>query len=383
MLKQQSRFLWLYIKGWLWQIILVVIVITLSVTAISFVSASTKSTTSDSKLTTKFYDKLYLVQTQNNLEIAQKNQILADIQKLESVDFTMTGSLAFFNTPSVVATMRRPIVFLQEGDYPKFLELFNLSLINGKLPENNSNQITFTTESLKNRKLEIDSFIGKQVSKDDPFLPGKYKVSGELKFNQQSETFFLGLGNLEFVKGGEISYFIKPKVGQEDKLNQDLLLLEQKYLGIAVETKQTYSKYAEKEIQGADFINNSITGVVTLSSTISVALLIILFINSRINEIGMFLVLGYSNTFVYFKVFLEILFKISLGWLSGMVFTQILFNYLNGNIFEPRAIRPLSVLQPEVLARSSFLPIILILINLIVVVWQVNRISLVELVNPR
>lgn len=367
----------------MWQIILVVIVIALSIAAISFVSASTKSTTSDSKLTTKFYDKLFLVQVQNSLEIQQQEQILTEIQNLESVDFVMTDNLAFFQTPSVVARMRRPVVFIPEEDYNKFLNVFNLKLVAGNLPQKSSNQLVFTTEGLKNRDLRIGSNIGKSVSKDDPFLPGKYDVSGELQFNNPNDKFFIGIGNIDFVKGQEISHFIKPKKGLENQLHQDLLDLEQKYLGIAVETQQTYSKFAEKEVQGADFINNMITGVVTLSSSVSVVLLIILFINFRIRDIATFIVLGYSNGFVYFKVFLEIFFKIILGWVAGIITAQLLFNYLNWNIFEPRAIRPLSVFQPEVLINSGFLPVALIIINLVVVIWKVNRISLVELVNPR
>lgn len=380
-LKKQLRFLWWYIKSWLWHVLLVLVVITLSVTAITFVGASSKATTSDSKLTKKFYQKLYLVQVQAGSNDSQKQEILNVIKSLDSVDFVMAGSLAFFNTPSVVATMRRPIVFLDSADYTKFLQVFNLELKSGSLPLKGSNQLAFNTQSLQNRKLQIGSEIGKQVSKDDPFLPGKYEVTGELKFNQETNSFFMGLGNFDSTKGGEISYFIKPISGREDSLNQELLKLEQKYNGVAVETDQTYSKYAEKEVQGADFINNSITGVVTLSATISVVLLILLFINSRINEIAMFLALGYSYGFVYFKVFLEILFKIILSWFFGLVFAQMLFNYLNMLIFQPKAIHPLSVLEPEVLLNSSILPIVLIISALVAVVIKINRVSLIILVN--
>jgi len=380
-LKKQLRFLWWYIKSWLWQILLVLVVITLSVTAITFVGASSKATTSDSKLTKKFYQKLYLVQVQASLDNSQKEEILSVIKNTDSVDFVMTGGLAFFNTPSVVATMRRPIVFLDSADYTKFLQVFNLELKSGTLPLKGSNQLAFNTQSLQNRKLQIGSEIGKQVSKDDPFLPGKYEVSGELKFNQEADSFFLGLGNFNSAKTSEVSYFIKPVSGREEKLNQELLKLEQQFNGVAVETEQTYSKYAEKEVQGADFINNSITAVVTLSATISVVLLILLFLNSRINEIAMFSALGYSYSFVYFKVFLEILFKISFAWLFGLVFAQGLFNCLNFIIFQPKAIHPLSVLEPEVLLNSSILPIILIISALVAVVIKINRVSLIILVN--
>lgn len=381
MLRKQLRFLWWYIKSWAWQVLLVLVVITLSVTAITFVGASSKATTSDSKLTKKFYQKLYLVQVQNGLNDKTSSEILTKIKSLDSVDFVMTGGLAFFNTPSVVATMRRPIVFLESFDHPKFLQVFDLTLESGNLPAKDSNQLAFNSQSLKNRNLEIGSQIGKQVSKDDPFLPGKYQVSGELKFNQQGDNFFVGLGYFDSSKATEISYFIKPIAGKENSLHTQLLRLEQEYSGIAVETDQTYSKYAEKEVQGADFINNSITAIVTLSATISVVLLILLFINSRINEIAMFLALGYSYGFVYFKVFLEVLFKISFSWIFGLAFAQGLFHFLNFQIFEPKAIQPLTVFVPEVLLNSSILPIVLIISAFVAVVININRVSLIILVN--
>jgi ABC-type antimicrobial peptide transport system permease subunit len=105
---------------------------------------------------------------------------------------------------------------------------------------------------------------------------------------------------------------------------------------------------------------------------LSVGLLSIIFLNQRSGEIGLLLAIGYSKLYVTKKLLLEMIIQIIFGWVFGLIFTSLVYIYLNQVVFDPKAIIGLNLWQLQTFYSSVPIPISVIAFTIGFVSYKIN-----------
>ncbi len=362
-------------------------VISLSILGATITSAIADSASTDFRRNLNFYKSYYVVQIRRSENTdAAVNQIKSQLENSGNVDYFLQGDFSYILTKAIVATMRRPILFLKDTDYSRFLSETNLETTDGKLPDKNSNQLALTQRSAKNKNLSLEDSFGNKVNAKEVWLIGEYKLSGLLDFKDKADSdksFQVGLGNYDSVEGGNVSFFIHPKNDKRASLDSELQEIKNRYPNIYTETEFSYKEFLDSELESIGFLLSVITTSVTIIVTLSVGLLSIIFLNQRSEEIGLLLAIGYNKLFIIKKIFTEMFIQIIIGWIIGLVFTTVVYTYLNQTVFEPKAIVGLTIWQPQTFTSSVSIPVSVILFSLGFIIYKLNRFDPIFIIEKK
>jgi hypothetical protein len=94
----------------------------LSILGATITSAIADSASTDFRRNLNFYKSYYVVQIRRSENTdAAVNQIKSQLENSGNVDYFLQGDFSYILTKAIVATMRRPILFLKDTDYSRFL----------------------------------------------------------------------------------------------------------------------------------------------------------------------------------------------------------------------------------------------------------------------
>jgi ABC-type antimicrobial peptide transport system permease subunit len=282
--------------------------------------------------------------------------------------------------------MRRPIVFLDESGFEKYKKEFDLSLVEGEFGGTDGRDIVVSQRAAKNKDFQIGDEIGNQVDTAEVGLIGRYSLTGIIEFNDlvlEEDQFQTGVGEYDPEQSVNTTLFIHPTEGRGSELDDLVVDIQSRYDNITIETERTYIEYIDGELQSIGFLLSVITIAVSIVVTLSVGLLATIFLNQRLEEIGLLLLMGYTKSRVIFKIISEMTIQVILGWVVGLCFTAVVYYFLNQQVFEPQAIIGLSLWTRQTFITSVPIPLSIMVFVIGYILWKIKTLDPVNIIEQR
>lgn len=219
-----------------------------------------------------------------------------------------------------------------EEDIPKVLRIFDMKLVEGKLPSANSNELLIPLKVAKQNKIKIGDCIGKNPDLN-VILNKKYKVCGIVD-GSVNVMLTTNAGNVKREEALKLGLIFSLKNKNNKSINDELLSMKEKNVTI-IDYKSAYDQMDEslKVMNSLKFILNFIV-IIVLCIAIG-NLNYILFLNRK-DEFAILTAIGYKKTTIYKKILKENIALNLLAFIVGIVFTIIVVELLNIVVFEPR-----------------------------------------------
>ncbi|MBV7275378.1 ABC transporter permease [Clostridiaceae bacterium UIB06] len=219
-----------------------------------------------------------------------------------------------------------------EEDIPRLLQIFDMRLLEGKLPSPNKNELLISLKISKQDKIKIGDYIGKN-SDINVTLNKKYKVCGIIDgpINTMLTT---NSGNTKREEALKHNLIFSLKNENNKTINDELESMGESTITI-MDYKSAYNQLNEiiRAITSLSFILNLIVIIVLCISIGN--LNYILFLN-RQYEFKILAAIGYKKKDLYIKILKENITLNILGFTFGIIVTIITIKLLNIIIFQPK-----------------------------------------------
>ena len=297
------------------------------------------------------------------------------------VDHVLESQIRYTQRYAISSDIDTPVFFIDSKDYDKALSQFNLSLFEGSLPKDNTNEVALTTKLAKNKNLKIGDKFGYSIDPNDT-IPGEYLVSGLLKADVAS----LGIGNLGFVnqkRSPLTNFLVAPKPNQSDTVDIELSKLKTTISSFSFENYNSLFNRMNYGYGSLDLVFNIIILIIVTVISTSIALLQIIFFMQRANEYGLFAAIGYTRSFIIKKSIFEVTILIIFGWIIGLFVTLMVFTFINNSLYIPKAYVPLNMFDPEIIKYSLPIPIVISVFSVIPILWQLIKMDPISIIERR
>lgn len=311
------------------------------------------------------------------------NHVRQELNKIEEIDYIIESQTLMIRIQAIFGNTGAGVFFLKEEDMSKFLDEMKVTLSQGKLPQGKE-EIALGASLLANKNVSLGGEVGKKVD-DKEWMPGKYKVVGVLEPKDDNRKASFGIGKIDNNSQTNLAmtFLIHPKTGQEEIVDSKLQKLKSEIRSLEVSTKQEVIKDIQDQFQSINILLWAINLVVVLTITASIALLQIIFFMQRSGEFGILEALGYSKAFIIRRTLLEATINVFLGWGIGIVFSEVVYYFLNHNIFYPKGMEGLTILEPQTLLFTVPVPVVVSLFSVGTVLWTLIRMDPVAIIERR
>lgn len=243
----------------------------------------------------------------------------------------------------------------------KLLDIFELKLVEGKLPSPDSKEIAVPLKYAKQNKLKVGDYIGKDPELN-AFFNKKYKISGILdgpvitgftaEPNEAADPDRTHLYSLV--------YSLKDRNNRA--INDELVNAAGKNIKVIdYETTKNEMEPIGKSMNSLAYILDFII-IIVLGISLS-NLNYIVFLNRR-NEFAVMTAIGYKKSTLYKKLLKENLTLYSVGFAAGILFTIVVVELLNVAVWMPNG-QYVSSIEPAHMATAFIVPVVVAFINMI------------------
>ena len=294
------------------------------------------------------------------------------------------GIIITAESNTIFGKVARPLFMISNNDRKDFYNILGAKIDTG-VDCTEPNTIVQSTSLFKGTGSEIDADYGK--NSPNPILklyPIQGYVSGTISVD---ENVNLPIGFVNYNKILEdnnlyLSVVFQNKDINPQDSNEKLNEIRSKYAseGIEIKSFDSYNEEFKKE-NGSITIMSIIRNIVFVGGTLLSIFIFILYLNSRNEEIGLLLILGYNKNFIINKIIKEKAVIVALGFVFGYLATFILILYINSNIISNVGGTPISYTIPLSIALSLAVPLLVIIssyINLVIKMASTDAISIIE-----
>jgi putative ABC transport system permease protein len=261
------------------------------------------------------------------------------------------------------------ILSLEMDTIPKMMELMDLKLIKGTMPIE-INDIILHKQVAINKKLVIDDFIGRRISKQET-LPEVYHIVGIIDgpsvVSFAPIDFYMDFYQLpyEYLYGG----IILPKEGELDKMNQALDTLEPS--DYQIDTLTIQEAAAEENITKIGILVSAINIFIILIVSSCIGFLCYIYFSQRRSEFGLLWALGFSRQQVINRAFTEVNSINLIGYIIGILMSLFIGVILNYSYYIPSG-DYLKIIDIRCFLGAACSPIFVTLFSL-VPVWRMLK----------
>jgi ABC-type transport system, involved in lipoprotein release, permease component len=262
------------------------------------------------------------------------DKILSKIKGCSNVEciIPIISEIGGFEYKSPFFQIRTEGFNIFEEDMPKALKIFDMKLVEGKLPSPNSSELLIPLKIAKQNKIRIGDYIGKNPELN-VILNKKYKVCGIID-GTVNIILTTNAGNLkreEVLKHNLIFYL---KNNNNKMINNELTSMKESKVTI-MDYKSAYDQMNEV-LMIMNSLRVILNFIVIIVLCISIGnLSYILFLNRK-DEFAILTAIGYKKTTIYKKLLKENIALNLLAFIVGIVFTIIVVRLLNIVVFEPK-----------------------------------------------
>lgn len=373
---------WIYTVRNFSRVLPVIIIFSLSVVAILTTKLMVQSIETDYDRYTNFFKTYATVTIDQSQENLPPQKIIDELNTFNNIDHYLIGSNQRITITALTGENPYNAPFISKSKSDVFLRDMGWKLSEGRLPQEGKPEIVLTKGALKNKGLKIGDKVGDSVNQYE-FLKGEYTVVGVLDGNQVNGA--LGFIEDEEVRNSSlVTFFLKAKDGQEKNLDNEIAVLKNRYkTQITVQSYSSVAAAIKNQLKALNLIIWWLNILIAVIMTISIILLILIFMNQRMREFAILDAFGYHRSFLIQKVVKEFSGLAIFSWFSGLILSQLFAFTVNVLIFEPMDISPMTVLDPSVLLFSlPFLGIVLAAIILIVF-YKISKMEAISVIEKR
>jgi putative ABC transport system permease protein len=273
-------------------------------------------------------------------------------------------------------------------DMNYLVELYHLTLAEGRLPEPNTNEVVIPWAVAQNRNIHVGDIIGDPahpVYPDAPSLPIKIAVSGIFApADTLAEETWLSFMSLEFVekyRESDLSLIIIPRAGQKAALDT-WLENDISGKGRIVLTHSNQQAALQKEMGSLLFTFALMESIVALVAALALAGLNYIFITQRRAEFGVLHALGVPRRQLVGRIMRETLFLISVAWLAGLTGCLLILLILQQGVFNAAGLK-LNVFNPAPWLYTLPVPVAVLAISAITIGRMLFRLDPVSIIERR
>jgi ABC-type lipoprotein release transport system permease subunit len=377
---------WIYILRNKLKTFALIVIFALSLVTVLIPKTIFKSLEGDFNRYAAFYKKTSIFNLKTYRGDFTSEKLETRLKDSQAISSFMKGSYSYVSVKSIQGAFYQPVVFLNTNDYKTFLEKMDWKLKSGKLPEANTNQIVLSEALAKNKGVEIGDFVGRDVSKANEYLAGKYQISGILEAGASEGS----LANIDYLVRDfpnqtptSWDYFIFPKESDQQKAENlfDEMKKEDPLNQLEIKNYRKEIVFLNDLNKTFDSVNWILNGIITLTLCSVMILLNQINIFLRQSEVGVLLAIGYTKLKLLRRFTLEGLFQISISYILGMLLLNFICFLVNRFFFDPLAISQISPWTPDIFWLSLPLPIISFVSTFVLYGFRFYKIDPVSLIE--
>lgn len=236
---------------------------------------------------------------------------------------------------------------VSEGDLPMLMDLFDLQIVEGRLPHPRSNEIVISRVTALNRGLHVGDAIGRPVEEsngeDNPMIvddiPTEMVIVGLLS----RDDIWLGFTSLEYLQSHELTtsrshrLLVVPEAGRKGEL--DAWLEE----SVASAQTRVYTYDAERG-EFAEMMRMimvlfaAVESIIAIVAAVALAALNYIFFAQRRDEFGILHAIGRSRPWLVFRTVKETGSVVGLAWLVGAAACVLGLIVFQALVYTPRGL---------------------------------------------
>ena len=359
------------------------IVLILSICAISLITVMINSIRESFDVFTQPLTKYSLVagsasELYLNQSVVNKLKSDTDIERLVACDNDGITTNFSIGGSAVAGT------FANSSNIKYLLDKLGDTVIKGRMPKDNTNEITVHQRVMLNRNWKIGQIVGNQVDPNEN-LTGSFKIVGVLDgpvvtfVGAQSDREKQYAENgLDTTKPIEYEVFAKP--GKFNAVNKMLEGINENDASVV-----DYNTMVAQDNNSFASINTTLIGVVlavTVILSISISSLMYLIYLQRSDEFGILLAMGYRKSFIYRLILKEILFLNILSWAIGFLLAYLLIYLLNYFVYNPQG-SVLNFFSLNVFENTLCIPIVATIFSILPILSKMRKQDPITIIERR
>ncbi|RLC81379.1 MAG: hypothetical protein DRJ03_20225, partial [Chloroflexi bacterium] len=276
---------------------------------------------------------------------------------------------------------------VSEADLPILLEVFDVQVQEGRLPQPRSNEIALSAAIAANRDLHVGDVIGGETDNEDAFvtdsMPAEMIVVGILSPDQP----WIGFASYEYLHSHELTssrsprLLIIPREGQKQALDG--------WLEESADSTQTrITTYAAEEREYREMTTSVVLTFAALECMIAVVAAIALatlnhiFFAQRKEEFGILNAVGRSRPWLVWRTMKETGSVVGVAWIVGAALCGIGLLGMQSLVYGPRGLTlDFFSLVPWLLTMP--LPLAVALASVGTIAWMLYRLDPVAVIERR
>jgi ABC-type lipoprotein release transport system permease subunit len=249
-----------------------------------------------------------------------------------------------------------PIYGVSEEDLLYLVDLFELHLVEGRLPRARSNEIVLSEAIALNRGLHIGDPVGRGISGRDEDIPTEMVIVGILEHRSpglhsgqagqvpSDSNVSLGFASSEYMESHEfylsrpVRLFVVPVEGRKaemDRWLEESIASAQTF----VDTYDARSRDMQQATRGLLLLLAAAETVVAVVAAIALAALNSIFFAQRRDEFGILHAVGRSRPWLLLRTARETMSVVTLAWLIGAGACVVSLIYAQANVYAPIGLR--------------------------------------------
>jgi len=295
---------------------------------------------------------------------------------------------------------------VSQEDLPLLLDLYGVTVEEGRLPQPRTNEIVVSRGIAVNRSLGVGDVVGSPAYELDHDIPTEMEVVGILSTpsvlgspvrSALGEAFpflvpapddlWLGFASYEYLSNHElytsrsVDLLIVPQEGRRAELDrwlEDTVASDQ----VLVLTHGKLMQSHRQDVQLLLLLVSLVEGLIAIVAALALAILGYIFIAQRQEEFGILAALGHSRRWLVVRTLGESVAVVIVAWLMGAVVCLGGLIYLHAGYFVPKGMS-LDFFNPVPWVSTLPLPLTIVLVSAGLVIWMLSRLDPVSIIERR
>jgi ABC-type lipoprotein release transport system permease subunit len=232
-----------------------------------------------------------------------------------------------------------------EGDLPALMALFELGLVEGRLPRPRSNEVVIPRAAALNRGLRVGDKIGQSIQEGQTDLMGEddIPIVMEIVGLLNRDDLWIGFASREYLESHELTaarpslWLIVPVEGRKAELDAWLegsIASSQ----VRVSTYDATRNEFRQAVQGLSILFAAVEFLIAAVAAIALAALNHIFFAQRREEFGILHALGRSRLWLVLRTVIETGSTAGIAWLIGVAVCVVGLSAMQALIYAPRGL---------------------------------------------
>lgn len=266
---------------------------------------------------------------------------------------------------------------LNSEDMTYLMNKLKLTLVTGRLPENNKKEAVMDYRVAKNKKVKIGDKIGYEVNKKELYIKETYEIVGFI----DGESMLVLTSRTDQMDDKELyseGMLVFHKEGALDLSNTFLNSLPKGM--VSLRTYQIAFDAQKKDMEDIKRYINILVVMLIVVLSISMGNASYIHTFHRRYEYALLYSVGYSPMWILFKAIKEVFFTSAIGYAIGMVTTILFAGITYLVLFEPNGL-VLKLFLPEAFLQTLVIPMFVSLFCIIPINRMLRKIDPIRIIE--